>query len=301
MGSFLRRPAVFGVCVVALSLAAGLAEPAQADRGNGNGKHAQEPADAGYEQPPGLVGNDHAQAKGHEKKAPEEPLQPEPAEPAVEPEGPADQPKSSLKGVESAASDKQHASSGNRSGDAHHHLVVCHRTGSASNPYVVINIPWTAWSEAHSPSSAHAHSALDGRVDLVLNDPASRPGSKDGFTSADCRVDDPVPPPPPAPTPLDPPTPPVPPPSSGAFGGGALGQDPGSAGQGALPFTGLPVLLALLVALGAAVSAAGIAGGAGQKSQRFQRRPRQSTNGSDVRHVTAHEALDGAPDDPGSG
>ncbi len=295
MGSFLRRPAVFGVCVVALSLAAGLPEPAQADRGNGNGKHAQEPADAGYEQPPGLVDNDHAQAKGHEKKAPEEPLQPEPANPAVEPEGADGQPKSSPKSVESAASDKQHASGGNRSGDAHHHLVICHRTGSASNPYVVINIPWTAWSEAHSPGSAHAHPALDGRVDLVLNDPASRPGSKDGFTSADCRVNDPVPPPPPGPTP------PASPPSGGAFGGGALGQAVGSAGQGALPFTGLPVLLALLVALGAAVSAAGIAGSTGQKSQRLQRWARKPANGSDVRHVTAHEALDSAPDDPGSG
>jgi hypothetical protein len=292
MGSFLRRPAVLGACVAALSLAAGLAEPAQADRGNGNGKHAQEPADAGYDQPPGLVANDHAQAKGHEKRAPEEPLQPEPAGPAVEPEGSDDESKSSPKGVESVASDKQHGSGGNRSGHAHHHLVICHRTGSASNPYVVINIPWTAWSEAHSPGSARAHPALGGRVDLVLNDPASRPGSKDGFTSDDCRVNDPVPPPPR-------PTPPTPP--SNGSGGGALGQEAGSAGQGALPFTGLPVLLALLVALGAAVSAAGIASGPGEKSQRLQRRSRKPSDRSDVRHVTAYEALDGAPDDPGPG
>lgn len=72
-----------------------------------------------------------------------------------------------------------------RSAEAHHHVIICHRTGSNSNPYVVINIPWTAWSEAHSPDTG-AHPDLNGRHDLMLKDPASRPGSKDGFTKSSC-------------------------------------------------------------------------------------------------------------------
>ncbi len=79
---------------------------------------------------------------------------------------------------------KASASKG-RSAEAHHHVIVCHRTGSDSNPYVVINIPWTAWSEAHSPDTG-AHPDLHGRHDIMLKDPASRPGSKDGFTKSSC-------------------------------------------------------------------------------------------------------------------
>ena len=75
-----------------------------------------------------------------------------------------------------------------RSDEAHHHVIICHRTGSDSNPYVVINIPMTAWSEAHDPGSSHAHPPLNGRVDIMLKDPASRPGSKDGFTKEDCEA-----------------------------------------------------------------------------------------------------------------
>jgi hypothetical protein len=73
-----------------------------------------------------------------------------------------------------------------RSEDAHHHVVICHRTGSESNPYVVINVPWTAWTEAHSPGASPAHPTLNGRDDIMLEDPASAPGTKDGFTADDC-------------------------------------------------------------------------------------------------------------------
>jgi hypothetical protein len=73
-----------------------------------------------------------------------------------------------------------------RSEEAHHHVIVCHRTGSDTNPYVVINIPMTAWSEAHDPASSHAHPPLNGRVDIMLQDPAPGPGTKNGFTSDDC-------------------------------------------------------------------------------------------------------------------
>jgi hypothetical protein len=68
---------------------------------------------------------------------------------------------------------------------AHHHVIVCHRTGSASNPYVVINIPMTAWINAHAPGG---HPELDGRNDFILKDPASRPGSKDGFSKSACEA-----------------------------------------------------------------------------------------------------------------
>lgn len=77
--------------------------------------------------------------------------------------------------------------------EAHHHVIVCHRTGSETNPYVVINIPWTAWSEAHSPDTG-SHPDLNGRHDIMLKDPASRPGSKDGFTKDACESAAAVPP-----------------------------------------------------------------------------------------------------------
>jgi len=67
---------------------------------------------------------------------------------------------------------------GGRSAEAHHHVIICHATGSTTNPFVVINIPMTAWTEAHDVHQ-------DGR-DFILKDPASRPGSKDGFTKAAC-------------------------------------------------------------------------------------------------------------------
>lgn len=62
-----------------------------------------------------------------------------------------------------------------RSAEAHHHVIVCHATGSDSNPYVVINIPWTAWSEGHSRHG-----------DKLMRNPASRPGSKDGIDKSAC-------------------------------------------------------------------------------------------------------------------
>jgi hypothetical protein len=77
------------------------------------------------------------------------------------------------------------AGSQGQSALAHHHVIVCHRTGSESNPYVVINIPMTAWNHAHSDTTG-AHPDKNGRHDLMLKDPASRPGSKDGFSKSGC-------------------------------------------------------------------------------------------------------------------
>jgi hypothetical protein len=67
-----------------------------------------------------------------------------------------------------------------KSADAHHHVIVCHATGSESNPFVVINIPMTAWKAAHDVHQ-------DDR-DFILKDPASRQGTKDGFTKEDCEA-----------------------------------------------------------------------------------------------------------------
>jgi len=55
---------------------------------------------------------------------------------------------------------------------AHHKVIICHRTGSATNPYVVINISINAWQNGHSK-----HPAIDGRSDILLKDPAA-PGEK---------------------------------------------------------------------------------------------------------------------------
>src|SRR5205823_2638124 len=55
---------------------------------------------------------------------------------------------------------------------AGHKVIICHRTGSATNPYVVINVSINAWLNGHTK-----HPALDGRSDILLKDPAS-PGEK---------------------------------------------------------------------------------------------------------------------------
>jgi hypothetical protein len=55
---------------------------------------------------------------------------------------------------------------------AQHKVIICHRTGSSTNPYVAINISINAWLNGHSK-----HPALDGRNDILLQDPAS-PGEK---------------------------------------------------------------------------------------------------------------------------
>ena len=52
------------------------------------------------------------------------------------------------------------------------HVIICHRTGSASNPYVVINISIEGWLHGHS-----THPSLDGRSDILLKRGA-RPGEK---------------------------------------------------------------------------------------------------------------------------
>lgn len=52
------------------------------------------------------------------------------------------------------------------------HAIVCHRTGSLSHPYVVINISRSAWLEGHT-----THPALNGHDDVLLEQGAA-PGEK---------------------------------------------------------------------------------------------------------------------------
>jgi hypothetical protein len=286
----LRWSGVLATFLAALALTVAVAEPASAGKAKGLEKNGSKAADGGRDEPPGLVGNVHAKAKGQAKKAQEAAAGPPQAggkKPDHAPQGPVRSPKPGKTGSAGGSRSGNAGHAGSSSNDAHHHVIVCHRTGSGSNPYVVLNIPWTAWSEAHDPDSDHAHPPLDGRVDLLLKDPASRPGAKDGFTAADCKAADPV----------AHPSPPSPPPSTG---GGALGEEAGSPGRGQLPFTGLPLLIALLAALGAAVGAAGVAGGAREKRKRLQWRPRKASHLAHVGYLAAQEALDGAPDDPGA-
>lgn len=168
-----------------------------------------------------------------------------------------------------------------RSGEAHHHVIVCHRTGSSTNPYVVINIAMTAWSEAHSPDTG-SHPTLDGRDDILLKDPASGPGTKDGFTKEDCgqpaaiqQQQEPLPQPAPKPEPQPEPAAAPQPAAGGVAGeqaviaqpaapaapaaeqpaGGVLGGL-GSVGAAELPFTGLPLWIAALA--GIALVSAGL-------------------------------------------
>ena len=115
------------------------------------------------------------ESKGQQKKAEQQEAKEEKkAEKAAKPE----------QAAKAGKAAKPEGSQG-QSALAHHHVIVCHRTGSESNPYVVINIPMTAWTHAHSDTTG-AHPDLNGRHDILLKDPASRPGSKDGFSKSGC-------------------------------------------------------------------------------------------------------------------
>jgi hypothetical protein len=186
----LARAAGLGLCVAALSGTA-LADPGN---GNGNGPATTPPGQEKKAETPAApaptAAPRAAQAqddKGQEKKAEN---QAKHAAKKVAPK-PAAKSKSSSAAAKAAApgqakkAEKQAAKAATpakgQSADAHHHVIVCHRTGSLSNPYVVINIPYTAWTHGHT-----THPAKNGHSDKLLKDPASRPGSKDGFDKSDC-------------------------------------------------------------------------------------------------------------------
>lgn len=190
----LTRVAGVGLCVVAFS------GTALADPGNGNGtppatppgqeKKAETPAAAAPAPAPapqaaqGQEQKAENQAKQAQKKAAPKPAAKSQA--AKSQAAKAAAPGQAKKAEKQAAKAAKQASkpatpSEGQSANAQRHVIVCHRTGSLSNPYVVINIPYTAWTNGHT-----THPAKNGNSDKLLKDPASRPGSKDGFDKSAC-------------------------------------------------------------------------------------------------------------------
>lgn len=142
---------------------------------------------------------------------------------------------------------------------AHTHVIICHRTGSKTNPYVVINISMSAWLRGHT-----THPPLNGHDDILLKQDA-RPGEK--LPRSACGGPGPVPPTDPPVTPPTP-TPPtttttttdvpiVPAPPVKPQSGGDKNSDSGAAPEiavtaikGELPFTGVPLWIVVLAAVG---------------------------------------------------
>lgn len=181
----LTRGAALALCVAALS------GTALADPGNGNGspattppgqeQKAETPAASAPAPAPQASHGQEQQAENQAEQAARKAAPKPAAKPATSKSTAAKaaapgQAKKAEKQAEHKAAKATPSTSRGRSAEAHHHVIVCHATGSASNPYVVINIPMTAWTEGHS-----------GHGDKLLKDPASRPGSKDGFDKSDCE------------------------------------------------------------------------------------------------------------------
>jgi hypothetical protein len=101
--------------------------------------------------------------RAHAGKAAQPPKPAQPAQPANAAK-PAQPPKPAKAAKPAPSSGKSH--------EAQHHVIICHRTGSTKNPYVVINVSVRAWLRGHQ-----THPMLDGRVDHLLKDPA-KPGEK---------------------------------------------------------------------------------------------------------------------------
>jgi hypothetical protein len=148
---------------------------------------------------------------------------------------------------------------------AHVHVIICHRTGSLSHPYVVINISKSAWLEGHA-----THPSLNGNDDILLKEGAS-PGEKLPLSA--CHVTpntpttpkptgdpkDPTPPaskpdpgrPSPGPRPSQPPLFPNAPvlgdvAPAKSESSGVAAEIAVASGSDELPFTGMPVWVAVL-------------------------------------------------------
>jgi hypothetical protein len=161
---------------------------------------------------------------------------------------------------------KSHSAQGN-SAVAHTHVIICHRTGSRSNPYVVINTSMSAWLHGHT-----THPERNGHNDILLKQGAA-PGEKMPRSACGNPVtpDSPKPPvvdplPPATPTPTDTPKKPSAPPTGnpadpsapagplvppGLPKGKPGHEDAGVAAHveagvlQELPFTGLPLWIAV--------------------------------------------------------
>jgi hypothetical protein len=151
---------------------------------------------------------------------------------------------------------------------AHVHVIICHRTGSTKNPYVVINISKSAWLHGHT-----THPALNGHSDILLKEGAT-PGEKMPRSACGQQREVPTAPKPPPsdvlPKPKDDPqsadkskasdppasvpaaAPPLIPPARPAGSTDPAGADGASVagdvevlGVNELPFTGVPLWLAV--------------------------------------------------------
>jgi len=167
--------AVGRTSLLALLFAAVLLVPAVAL--SGSTEKPPQPAQAGNEPksvPPGLAKEDGQPADPAKPATPAKPAKAaEPAKPAkAEDNKPvkAAKPAKTTKAANPAKAAKP-ASSG-KSAEAQHHVIICHRTGSTKNPYVVINVSVRAWVHGHQ-----THPMIDDRADIELKNPA-RPGEK---------------------------------------------------------------------------------------------------------------------------
>ena len=135
-----------GAAVAACAAATLLAGAALAGNPNNPGSGGTQPGHGGT--PPGQVkkgttraaGVQHGKALGKAKKAPSHPAHPSHPSHPVTPAVQASHGQSaSLKPAFAASKGKGHEKT------AHHKVIICHRTGSATNPYVVINISINEW------------------------------------------------------------------------------------------------------------------------------------------------------------
>jgi hypothetical protein len=179
MASLRNKLGIAAAALAATTLLAGTAlagNPNASGSGNGNspGKGGTPPGQAKKGTPAqgnghASNGKAHAKAKGKTKHANKASR----AHP-VHPSHPAKPSHSSQAHGQSASHKPAFAATKGKGHEktAGHKVIICHRTGSATNPYVQINISINAWLNGHSK-----HPALDGRDDILLKDPAS-PGEK---------------------------------------------------------------------------------------------------------------------------
>jgi hypothetical protein len=156
------------ISLLALVASLVLMVPAAALSGNDKAPPGQEGKEPPANVPPGQAKKDKAADPAKPAKAadPAKPAKADKPAKAAKPAKPAAKPKP-VKPAKAA----EPASPG-KSAEAQHHVIICHRTGSTKNPYVVINVSVRAWLHGHQ-----THPALNGHVDQLLKDPA-RPGEK---------------------------------------------------------------------------------------------------------------------------
>jgi hypothetical protein len=167
-----RLRKMLGTAAAACAATTLLAGAALAGNPHTSGAPTGKPATPPGQAKKGTTGNANAhgakakgKALGHAKQAAKAATKTHPVTPShpVQPVTPSN---NSNKPAFAATKGKGHEKT------AHDKVIICHRTGSATNPYVIINVSINAWLNGHTK-----HPALDGRSDILLKDPAA-PGEK---------------------------------------------------------------------------------------------------------------------------